>query len=169
VHYAIEESLDSIITSIIEMHPNAVHDIECVFTNTKPLLLFATSRANANAVKSLLATGLDPNITDNLGNTCLHFACEVGNLDIVSALLDASACPNAADTTYGLTPLHRAANHGACDVAELLVSSGADPLICDTLAGNIPREYAVMQGHKSIVALLTANTPSEPGSLCCRQ
>ena len=67
------------------------------------------------------------------GSTPLHAAARWGTADVVTALLDAGADPNARTEDGGFTPLqHAAANKGSAEVVTAvvtaLVRAGANPM-----------------------------------------
>jgi ankyrin repeat protein len=62
--------------------------------------------------RELLASGADPNLTDEAGRTALDSACETGNAEMAALLLMTGANAQCADAD-GVTPLHVAAAKGA--------------------------------------------------------
>ena len=87
-----------------------------------------------NFVKVLLATGVDPNATDNpwMGLTALGNAAYRGNRDLVVLLLAQPGIKvNAADAS-GNTALMSAADHGSQDIMDLLMKAGANPSLKDS-------------------------------------
>ncbi|MCU1089358.1 ankyrin repeat domain-containing protein [Stenotrophomonas maltophilia] len=60
------------------------------------------------ALNAALAAAIFPDPRDRHGQTPLHFAAHLGNVEAVSALLLAGASPNARDR-HAQTPLHLAA------------------------------------------------------------
>jgi ankyrin repeat protein len=130
--------------------------------------------------KFLLDRGADPNITDIKGRAALYAAVDIRNedysampsrkendpmpsLDIVKALLDRGANPNAqltknlpgrsgmdsGDTTLdeGATPLMRAARAGDSAVMILVLAKGADPKLT-TKDGNTALLFAAGVGYR---------------------
>eukprot|EP00747_Dinoflagellata_sp_TGD_P107867 gnl/TRDRNA2_/TRDRNA2_170246_c1_seq1.p2 gnl/TRDRNA2_/TRDRNA2_170246_c1~~gnl/TRDRNA2_/TRDRNA2_170246_c1_seq1.p2 ORF type:complete len:110 (+),score=18.04 gnl/TRDRNA2_/TRDRNA2_170246_c1_seq1:22-330(+) len=61
-----------------------------------------------------------------MGETALHVATAIGNLEVMSTLLAAKANPNFEDA-IGERPLHYAALTGQTESARLLLQHGADP------------------------------------------
>lgn len=86
-------------------------------------LIWATIRADQSAVKTLLAFGADPNITDNYGCTPLHF---VTSVDVCKLLLDAKIDINARNAYYGRTALHTYNRDREVGVIDMLVQAGID-------------------------------------------
>ena len=61
--------------------------VECMDHMQQTPLLLATKLNTFDAFRALLAAGADPNVTDQGGKTPLHYAYELGLLDIASHLL----------------------------------------------------------------------------------
>jgi ankyrin repeat protein len=113
------------------------------------VLLEAARRGDADAVRRILAEGADPNATDALGRTALHYAARKGYLTIVSALIDDGAILDVKDQE-GFVPLHRAVQAGHTDVASILLARGADPSI-RTAQGDLPLDIAVKRGEQAMI------------------
>ncbi len=75
--------------------------------------------------RELLASGADPNLTDEAGRTALDSACETGDAEMVALLLMTGANAQCADAD-GVTPLHVAAAKGAEGCVRALLDAGAD-------------------------------------------
>ena len=73
-------------------------------TKTFPILGCAILSGSPAIVISLLKAGADPDARSTDLNTPLHFACFIGNLEIINHLLKAKANPNVQNKT-GITPL----------------------------------------------------------------
>jgi ankyrin repeat protein len=78
----------------------------------------------------LVVAGVDPNVADSrdIGQawTPLHFAADVGDRELVRALVAAGAEVDARSVA-GQTPLWWACNNGHLATAQELLSAGADP------------------------------------------
>lgn len=99
--------------------------------------------ADADAVRSCLRAGADPNARDHDNRTPLHEA--VGwelNLGVISALMAGGADTNARDWA-GTTPLHRAATGRSATNVDLLLAAGADVHARDH-GGNTPLHILAM-------------------------
>jgi len=79
-------------------------------------------------VRTLIAAGANIHAaaTNSFKVQAIHAAVASRNLEIVRAVLEAGADPNAAQQ-QGFRPIHEAGNHGNRDLAELLMRYGADP------------------------------------------
>ncbi len=99
----------------------------CPVTVANALDLIEASREqDIAAVRSLLADGSDPNLTQADGATALHWAVHRENTEIVAALLDAGANVNATNR-LGASPLFIAARSGHAELIEQLMDAGANP------------------------------------------
>lgn len=159
---------------------NAGVDINQVDADgTSALVISILNKRNSYA-KFLLDRTADPNIADAPGRAALYAAIDMRNqdysampahkendplpnLDLIKALLDRGANPNAqlnkplpgrsgmdaGDTTLGTgtTPLMRAARAGDAPVMRLLLAKGADPKLT-TKDGNTALQFAAGVGYR---------------------
>jgi acyl-CoA-binding protein len=119
-----------------------------------PPLIEVISRQDATLaeVQSELNQVADLNsLTDASGWTPLHWACDVGRVDIAQLLLQAHANPNAADTK-GETPLHIALLTEDPELVRLLCEQGANVHL-KSAAGTSPLEAATAE-YDELVSLL---------------
>jgi ankyrin repeat protein len=88
-------------------------------------LLHACRSGDVAKIQTLLNSGATPDLKDNTGQTALTAAC-AGDAtpEAITALLDAKADPNLADSD-GVTPLMKAADRGDLEKVKLLLSRGA--------------------------------------------
>lgn len=146
---------------------------------TSPIVVAILNKRYTYA-KFLLDRGADPNIADSRGRAALYAAIDMRNqdysampahkeedpmpsLDLIKALLDHGANPNATltkalpgrsgmdagDTTLGAgtTPLMRAARAGDAAVMRALMAKGADPKLL-TRDGNNALQFAAGVGYR---------------------
>ena len=93
---------------------------------------------------------------DSDGNTYMHSACALGQLECAQLLFRFGASVKASDKS-GVTPLHDAAYHGNIQIVKWLVeSAGADASAFDN-DGERPVDYASQAGKMDIVAWLDSN------------
>jgi len=91
-----------------------------------PPLLDAARRADAAALRSLLARGGAVDERDRQGRTALHWAATAGSAEAARLLLERGADVDARSGP-SMTPLHWAAAKGRAELADLLLRHGADP------------------------------------------
>ena len=83
---------------------------------------YAAKASSVGAVRLLLnADGIDANLTCGTGNTSLHLASEIGNLEIVKVLSVVKDAPLNLGNDRTLTPLHLAADNNHVEVVRFLV------------------------------------------------
>ena len=91
------------------------------------------------------------------GNVRLHYAVEIGSIELINHLLANGAEVKVQDKD-GFTPLHYAAKWGHKDIVELLLAKGAEVNV-QNKDGFTPLHYAAKweeRGHKEIVEKLLA-------------
>ncbi|HHK5646403.1 ankyrin repeat domain-containing protein [Serratia nevei] len=131
------------------------------------LICEAVREQYPNALRQIVASGVDINATDMYGQTELHRLCsEEVNPDGrlwcnqkdggVSArmLIGVGADVNARDES-DKTPLHHSIGSMASNVIDVLIKNGADPRIADK-DGDTPVEYAQATGDRYLVDRLEA-------------
>ncbi|AYP74289.1 ankyrin repeat protein [Fowlpox virus] len=104
-------------------------------------------------VLKILYENVDPNIFNAHECSPLHYAVEIGNIEIVEALLVGGTYPDLS-TDETPTALSRAVQLDKFDIAKLLLEYGADP---NNYEGHYPRtpiEYAVCLQNAKMVKLL---------------
>ncbi|MCG8414423.1 MAG: ankyrin repeat domain-containing protein [Pseudomonadales bacterium] len=89
-------------------------------------LIEATRAGDADAVASLIAEGADLDLATGDGMTAVHWAAQLGQADILKALLDAGAEADPTTRIGSYTPLHIASGQGSSEIVETLLAAGAD-------------------------------------------
>lgn len=113
----------------------------------------AVHAGEAEAVRELIAGGLDVNLRQSNGETPLHHAVDRGNLPLVLALLDAPQIKvNAADRR-GTRPIHSAVRENHPEIVDALSRRGAD-LEADSWYENRPLQLAAELGHDAVAQRL---------------
>ena len=77
---------------------------------------------------------------DKHGYTLLHYACKIGNMDIVKFLIEQKCDPSCRDKD-GKTPLHHACSYGNMDIVKFLIEQKCDPS-CRDKGGKTPLHCA---------------------------
>ncbi|HWE74918.1 MAG TPA: ankyrin repeat domain-containing protein [Stellaceae bacterium] len=100
----------------------------------------------------ILQGGRTPNVPDDKGETALHYAAQLGNPQMVQALLYYKADVDPRDQ-FGNTPLHWAAQRGNVTVMQMLIDAKAaiDP---QNRQGITPLMMAAQGGQAQAVRLL---------------
>ena len=122
--------------------------------------------------KLLEYPGIDVNITDNYGNTPLHWAAWFGDTVMVFDLLLRAGALKIHEKTgievniqniHGITALHNVAKLGReKGVKYLLMRSDIEVNLKDKRVGNTPLHEAAKNGHTEIVKMLLAHQDINP-------
>ena len=121
-------------------------------------------------VQPIIGHYADVNATNKYNQTSLMLACEKGNKDAITVLLNAGADPNIADDCYN-TCLHYAARNDSCtEVLQAIISHGADKNVI-TRNNRTALMTACQNGNKDAINVLP-NAGADPdiaganGSAC---
>ncbi len=109
-------------------------------------------------VKTLLKSGINPNLVDEIGNTALMYAILNKNLNLVKNLLQYKANPNHKNIA-NTTPLHLAIRSKNNTIAELLIKHKAKDSI--DFEGNTALMKAVYTRNIDGINLLLKNNPKK--------
>ncbi|HEX5218412.1 MAG TPA: ankyrin repeat domain-containing protein [Verrucomicrobiae bacterium] len=102
----------------------------------------------------LFQHGMNPNTTDWLGVTALHYLAGGGHIEKAGWFLDHGANLHARDEDLCSTPLGWAAKSGQTKMVEFLLSRGAKPNLPDDPPWATPLAWATRRGHDEVVKLL---------------
>lgn len=108
--------------------------------------------ADLDTVNRLIEEKINVNFADTNGTTFVHYASQVGNADILKALISAGALVEAKNKK-GQAPLHHAVLAGRPDLAKYLVDFGVDKEVCDN-TGATPLHYAAVNGRLEVAKYL---------------
>jgi len=104
---------------------------------------------HVECTKKLISNGSDPNFTDGVGRSPLHWAAYVDRENFLKILVDAGANIYGADIC-GKTPLHDAVTSQSLDCIKTLLDAGANPNIADN-RGKTPLHDAAWCGHHACI------------------
>ena len=110
----------------------------------------AIKQDNDVAMRSLLASGVDPNTKDEKGVPGLYMALQEGSLKVARVLIDSPRLKPEDRNASDESPLMMAALKGELDLAKRLIAKGADV----NKPGWTPLHYAATSGHLDMIRLL---------------
>ncbi|CAF4113390.1 unnamed protein product, partial [Rotaria magnacalcarata] len=124
-------------------------------------LFMATLKNRVDVVKFLIEKGAHVSVQNRFGVSPLLLCAEVGNFELVQALVQAGADVNLApqgvlaEDNYlaGQTPLFGAAKKGHVEICEYLIQNGAD-VNAITMTGVTSLYTAAEEGHLDVVEVL---------------
>lgn len=119
------------ITAFLQPRNRKFSDPCSVSSLSKTELQAAVHRLDLPEARLLLESSkVSDQVDEENGNSLLHVAAKLGNVEMMQLLLDHGADPNAV-SKKGYTPLHVAAWSGHVDCVELLLAQGCDPeIVC---------------------------------------
>ena len=117
-------------------------------------LIEATRSKNFDAVRALLRSGVNVDLTNPFGVTALMIAAELGHTEIARMLIKNRANVNHVDN-FGLSPLILAASNGHVELVQSLINYGAN---FEQPCHSPPMDavgQALIAGHNELVRFLT--------------
>ena len=117
-------------------------------------LVEAVKRADADAVRTLLARGADASAPEADGTTALHWAARLDSVELADLLIEGGADVSAANT-FGVPPLWLAAVNGSAPLLDRLLDAGADA-DTSTAAGESVLMIAARTGRVEALEALLA-------------
>lgn len=124
-------------------------------SSTSRALIEVIRRKDTEALIEAIDAGINPNRTDDVGQTLLNWASAFGTLEMVQHL-----CDKGADVNQGRrsSSLIYAACFGRVKICSLLLQNGADPTLLDENGKNAV-EKAQEKSHKECIKLLKNPPP----------
>eukprot|EP00966_Prymnesium_polylepis_P019964 459969-Prymnesium_polylepis.1 len=107
----------------------------------------------------LLGAGVDPNLSNQIGQGPLMICAIWGNARTAKVLLEGGAEPDL-QNQFGVTPLHYAAQHQKRDIIHLLLEHGASTNI---RAGNGKAAYDMVAADDAQLRALLGGARDAPG------
>lgn len=114
----------------------------------------AAMRGDVDEVRSLLRSGADVNAAQGDGMTALHWAAELGSVELAEMLMFAGANPEAVTRLGDYTALHIASKSGHAAFVQKLLEAGADPAATTSTGGATPLHFAVRTASSETVEAL---------------
>ena len=116
----------------------------------------AVAKGHVEIANLLIATfSCDPKVlTGYQGRTLLHFASAVGNIELITTIIEVYEISPLATDAIGQTPLHVAACHGQEEVVSLLITKYNSPVDCRSSYNITPLHLACYCGHISCIKRL---------------
>ena len=140
----------------------------------------AVGKDDVDVVRAAARLGANLDRRDPTGMTPLHYAAQLGRVDVARALVDAGADADARTYSTNIAPIWLAAYHGRLDVVEVLaacpkvkVNPNCNPeragVIPSALKGSVSAARAARSEHHTdvadfIEAQAAARRPSPPPS-----
>ena len=160
LHYAAETGQVEVVSKLLAVGAKENPDYVNARNNfgTTPLMRTCYD-GHVNVATYLVEHGANIHLQDKNGYTCLHYAAETGQVEVVSKLLAVGAKENQdyvnARNNFGSTPLMRTCYNGHVNVATYLVEHGANIHLQDE-DGNTCLHFAAKTGHVEVVSKLLA-------------
>lgn len=157
--------------------PNLPHELSILTTPTSHCneknskgqtpLSIVSSNCFLDGMKLLVERGANINLTDALGRSPLHLACENSQSDSHHACID-YLLKNGANVSiqdlHGSTPMHIAANEGCVECVKKLMLHKANPNARD-VCGEIPLHIAARMMHLECMKALSPSCGASTSSV----
>lgn len=104
-------------------------------------------------VRTLVEQGSDVNAKDSQGVTPLHYAAQMGHIEIMEILISRGADVNVSTSKDGAAPIHLASANGQLEAVRLLTKHGANVNKANNYRAT-PLHFAADHGYAAIVSLL---------------
>lgn len=117
-------------------------------------LIYACLKSARDIVRLLLDNGAEADLGNQKNRMPMHFAAEVGNIQIISMLVDAGADVNCTDND-GVTPLMLLAQNGKTDAALKLLKNPDIDISIKNNSGQMAIDYATSAGLRELVEVLS--------------
>ncbi|SCU99380.1 LADA_0H19394g1_1 [Lachancea dasiensis] len=157
LHELCREGQASEVRALVDEQPDLVlkKDLDSRYP-----LHWAISYQHVDIIEFLLSrmqnVDLD-DLVDDSGWSPVHIACSVGNIDVVTKLLNHSTKPDVnLTTTQGISALHLACSKQHLSIARLLTQEGASVRLKDA-RNQVPLHRAASIGSLPLVDLLCQN------------
>ena len=160
LHFAAEGGHVEVVSKLLAVGAKENQDYVNTRNNSGTTLLMRTCyNGHMNVATYLVKHGANIHLQDKNGNTCLHYAAEGGQIEVVSKLLAGGAKENQdyvnTRNNSGTTPLMRTCYNGHMNVAAYLVEHGANIHLQDK-NGDTCLHFAAEGGHVEVVSKLLA-------------
>ena len=131
-----------------------------LFTDEVPIFTLNLEPGHklSDALKLISQRKLSERHRDFSGNTPLHTACVLGQLDVVKLLTREIGCDPNNTNSEGLSCLHLAAQHGHLPLVRYLVEEVGSDMTLKDEHGRSPTYLAAGGGHLDILKYFTVKT-----------
>ena len=143
IHRVFELDDPLLIHGLADHHPDALRIVPVMgpYPRSRP------------CIDAVMERGADPNNSDWLGKTWLHYIAGKGDIEAAEAFIDHGADVNAIESEHRRTPLGEASKNGHVDIVRLLLDRGADPNVPEELWAR-PLTWASANGHEEVADML---------------
>ena len=111
---------------IIKLLINEKTNLQQLTESNRSMSHYAVKSGKISILKYIIEkTNSNVNEVDGLGNTLLHYACQINNFDIVEFLINMGACVHIRNN-QGETPLFQAVRYSTLNIVDFLIQEGAN-------------------------------------------